>query len=145
MKFNESDELDRALKALDNRARRSMLGKLLAGPAVVGELNDLFSMSAPAVSRHLRIMEAAGLIERTRKGAFHAIALNLSPLEPVKEFIQALDSATPTTPDPAVQPSGKRAGSKRKREPRPLSNPTADSTEQPKVWDPEEDEIAKLL
>ncbi len=97
--------------------------KLAAGPAMVGELNELFDMSAPAVSRHLRLLEAAGLIQRTRHGTFHGIALNPAPLESVRAFLGELE-------DPAAAP-------KKRNRPKPAPEPM--------VWDPEEDEIAKLL
>ncbi len=144
MANHEPEELDRALQALDNPARRSMLRKLVAGPAMVGELNELFAMSAPAVSRHLRILEAADLIRRTRHGTFHGIALNPGPLKSVKEFLgelgeAAADSPVPGTPRPSAGARKKRDRPKAAHRPQPQPKP------EPMVWDPEEDEIAKLL
>ena len=146
MENQDSDELDLALSALDNTARRSMLQKLVSGPAMVGELNELFEMSAPAVSRHLRILEAAGLIERARKGTFHGIALNLAPLESVKEFIGALELGAPV-PKSTARRSGDAPGKRVKPKPQPGTRPERQPEQDPEplVWDPEEDEIAKLL
>ncbi len=110
--------------------------KLAAGPAMVGELNELFDMSAPAVSRHLRLLEAAGLIQRTRHGTFHGIALNPAPLESVRAFLGELEDPAAASPDsPPKRPTA--AAPKKRNRPKPAPEPM--------VWDPEEDEIAKLL
>ena len=60
--------LDRTFGALSDPTRRAILARLAAGEATVGELAAPFDISLPAISRHLRVLEAAALIEREREG-----------------------------------------------------------------------------
>ncbi len=64
--------------ALADPTRRAILERLAAGEATVGELGAPFSMSQPAISKHLRVLEGAGLVSRQRRGT-----ANLSRLEPI--------------------------------------------------------------
>lgn len=70
---NDESTLDIVFHALANRARRSMLDRLAGGSATVGELARPLSMSKPAVSKHLRVLEDAGLVVRRRHGRVHRI------------------------------------------------------------------------
>ena len=71
------DQLSAVFGALADPTRRAILERLVAGEATVGELVAPFRMSQPAVSKHLKVLEAAGLVSRRRRGT-----ANLSRLEP---------------------------------------------------------------
>ena len=79
--------LDTIFSALSDRTRRHILARLSDGPATVGELAAPFSMSLPAVSKHIRILEDAGLLRRERDGWYHHCRLQGQPLESAREFI----------------------------------------------------------
>lgn len=79
MVINEppADQLSAVFGALADPTRRAILERLVAGEATVGELGAPFRMSQPAVSKHLKVLEGAGLVSRRRRGT-----ANLSRLEP---------------------------------------------------------------
>jgi DNA-binding transcriptional ArsR family regulator len=79
--------LDTIFSALSDRTRRHILARLSDGAATVGELAAPFSMSLPAVSKHIRILEQAGLLRRERDGWYHHCRLQGQPLEAAREFI----------------------------------------------------------
>jgi DNA-binding transcriptional ArsR family regulator len=79
--------LDTIFSALSDRTRRRILARLSDGAATVGELAAPFSMSLPAVSKHIRILEDAGLLRRERSGWYHHCRLQGQPLEAAREFI----------------------------------------------------------
>ena len=64
--LDESDRLDRVFAALADPTRRDMVARLTSGDATVNELAAPYDMSVQAVSKHLRVLEAAGLVSRTR-------------------------------------------------------------------------------
>ena len=64
----DDDQLDRAFAALADPVRRAMIARLSRGPATVNELAEPFPITKQAVSRHIQVLEAAGLITRTRDG-----------------------------------------------------------------------------
>ena len=72
-----ADQLSAIFGALADPTRRAMLERLVAGEATVGELGAPFSMSQPAISKHLKVLESAGLVSRRKQGT-----ANLSRLEP---------------------------------------------------------------
>jgi DNA-binding transcriptional ArsR family regulator len=67
--------LDPVFHGLANPVRREMLHRLATGELSVGDLAAPFEISAPAVSRHLRILEEAGLVSRRRRGREHLVSL----------------------------------------------------------------------
>jgi DNA-binding transcriptional ArsR family regulator len=69
------DMLSQTFSALADPTRRAILAKLAAGAATVGELAEPFDMSLPAVSRHLRVLTDAGLIERSTEAQWRRCAL----------------------------------------------------------------------
>ena len=79
--------LDTIFSALSDRTRRHILVRLSDGAATIGELAAPFSMSLPAVSKHIRILEEAGLLRRERAGWYHHCRLQGQPLEAAREFI----------------------------------------------------------
>ncbi len=77
------DQLDLTFAALAHPVRREILAHLAKGEASVNDLAAPFEMSLPAVSRHIRVLEEAGLITRGRKAQFRPCALNAAPLRAV--------------------------------------------------------------
>lgn len=74
------DQLSRTFAALADPTRRAMLARLASGPATVSELAEPFDMSFAAVSKHLRVLEAAGLVDRGRDAQYRPATLNPTPL-----------------------------------------------------------------
>jgi DNA-binding transcriptional ArsR family regulator len=86
-KISAEDRLDRVFHALSDRTRRALLRRLEGGPAMVTELAAPFRMSLPAVSKHLRVLEGAALIERRIDGRVHRCSLNAAPLEEADRWL----------------------------------------------------------
>ena len=78
--MNESN-LDQIFGALADSTRRGMLARLAEGETNITELAKPFDMSQPAISKHLRVLERAGLIERERRGRDHYIRAVPAPAE----------------------------------------------------------------
>lgn len=78
--MNESN-LDKIFSALSDSTRRGMLAQLADGEANVTDLARPYDMSQPAISKHLRVLERAGLIEKTRRGREHFIRAVPGPAE----------------------------------------------------------------
>jgi DNA-binding transcriptional ArsR family regulator len=74
------ERLDSTFAALADPTRRSILARLADGEATVSELAKPFAMSGPAVSKHLNVLERAGLITRTRRAQWRLCALDPAPL-----------------------------------------------------------------
>ena len=86
---NHSAELDRVFHALADSTRRGILAQLANdGPSSVGELADPYDVSAPAISKHLRVLEEAGLIDREIDGRVHRLRLGSKPLEEAMRWIE---------------------------------------------------------
>lgn len=75
-----ADRLDAVFGALADPTRRSILERLTRGEATVAELGAPFSVSQPAISRHLKVLERAGLITRTRRATARLSHLHAEPL-----------------------------------------------------------------
>jgi DNA-binding transcriptional ArsR family regulator len=86
MKVDE-DQLDRAFAALADPVRRAMIARLSRGPATVNELADPFPITKQAVSRHIQVLEAAGLISRSRDGQRRPCHLEPAILEALTSWI----------------------------------------------------------
>jgi DNA-binding transcriptional ArsR family regulator len=76
-----------ALDALGNPVRRQILHTLRTSPLAVGELATRFPVSRPAISRHLRVLEDAGLVEHRAQGARSVYAVRVQGLASVREFL----------------------------------------------------------
>lgn len=83
-----SDPLSTTFAALSDPTRRAILARLAEGPASVKELSVPFAMSGPAVSKHLRVLERAGLIARGREAQWRPCRLEASPLKDVVEWAE---------------------------------------------------------
>ncbi|HEX6330316.1 MAG TPA: metalloregulator ArsR/SmtB family transcription factor [Actinomycetota bacterium] len=81
-----TEQLDRTFAALADPTRRAILARLARGEATVTELAAPFSMSMPAVSKHLKVLERAGLIERGRERQRRPARLRARPLREVAEW-----------------------------------------------------------
>ena len=84
-----TDQLDAVFGALADPTRRAILSRLTRGDATVGELCAPFAMSQPAVSRHLRVLESAGLISRTRRATARLSHLEAEPLRAATTWLAA--------------------------------------------------------
>jgi DNA-binding transcriptional ArsR family regulator len=83
----ESEFLDRAFAALADPTRRAILARLALGEAGVTELAEPFRMSLPAVSKHLKVLERAGLITRTNQAQWRYCRLEPAPLKKVADWV----------------------------------------------------------
>jgi DNA-binding transcriptional ArsR family regulator len=82
-----SRTLDKTFAALSDPTRRAILRRLAEGDAAVSELAAPFAMSLPAISKHLRVLEQAGLVERTKDGRVHRLRLVAQPLHDAAAWI----------------------------------------------------------
>src|SRR5213593_995895 len=83
-----TDRLDRTFAALADPTRRAILARLAAGEASVTKLAEPFEMSLPAVSKHLKVLERAGLIARGRDRQWRPARLQAGPLKEVVEWAE---------------------------------------------------------
>lgn len=81
-----TDRLDRTFAALADPTRRAILARLASGEASVTELGEPFEMSLPAVSKHLKVLERAGLIARGRERQRRPARLEAEPLKEIAEW-----------------------------------------------------------
>jgi DNA-binding transcriptional ArsR family regulator len=82
------DRLDDLFGALSDRTRRKMVARLARAPATIGELAEPFAMSLPAVSKHVRVLERAGLVRRTIDGRIHRCALQRKRLRDAGAWLE---------------------------------------------------------
>jgi DNA-binding transcriptional ArsR family regulator len=80
--------LDKTFAALADPTRRAILVRLQRGETTVGELAAPFRMSLPAVSKHLTVLERAGLIERRREGRMQHCRLRARPMSEAEEWLE---------------------------------------------------------
>jgi DNA-binding transcriptional ArsR family regulator len=81
------ESLDLVFAALSDKTRRRLLVRLARGPATITELAEPFAMTLPAVSKHLRVLERAGLLRRERDGWYHHCHLETRPLKGAAAFL----------------------------------------------------------
>ncbi|MGH7869624.1 MAG: ArsR/SmtB family transcription factor [Candidatus Dormibacteraceae bacterium] len=82
-----SEELDRVLIALSDTTRRAIPTTLAAGPQRVTNVARPFALSLNSVSKHLRILESAGMVTRERRGREHIISINPRPLQGIQAWL----------------------------------------------------------
>ncbi len=112
------DRLSTTFAALSDPTRRAILARLAAGEASVTELAEPFKMSLPAISKHLKVLERAGLIARGREAQWRPCRLEAGPLKGAAEWIghyrrfweQGFDRLEEYLKD--LQTKGKRHGRK---------------------------------
>jgi DNA-binding transcriptional ArsR family regulator len=83
-----SDRLSSTFSALADPTRRAILARLLSGEVSVTELAEPFEMSLPAVSKHLKVLERAGLISRGHNAQWRPCRLKATPLKEVADWVQ---------------------------------------------------------
>jgi len=116
-----TDRLGRTFAALADPTRRAILARLAAGEASVTELAEPFDMTLPAVSKHLKVLERAGLIARSRQAQWRPARLEAAPLKEVAEWTQAYRRFWEETYDrldeylDELKGRGKEKGDERKR------------------------------
>ena len=84
-----TDQLSRTFAALGDPTRRQILSRLAESEATVTELAEPFPMSLPAVSKHLKVLERAGLIERDRDAQYRPSRLQVEPLGAATDWIES--------------------------------------------------------
>ena len=82
-----SDHLSTTFAALADPTRRAILARLISGEASVTELAEPFEMSMPAISKHLKVLERAGLIARERDAQWRPCRLEARPLRDVADWV----------------------------------------------------------
>lgn len=85
--MQQVDQLSTVFGALADPTRRAILARLTAGDMTVGELSAPFAMSQPAISRHLKVLEGAGLISRSRRATARLSHLEAEPLRDATEWL----------------------------------------------------------
>src|SRR4051812_37191264 len=115
-----SDGLDLTFAALADPTRRAMLARLATGEATVNELAEPFALSQPAISKHLKVLERAGLISRSRAAQTRPCRLEAARLQDVARWVATYRSLweasfdrldaflQSTTPTSTPTPKGKR-------------------------------------
>lgn len=85
---SEEDKLSEIFGALANSTRRAILARLAEGEATVNELAEPFNMSLPAISKHIKILERAGLIVQGQKAQYRPCTLDVTPLQEVSKWTE---------------------------------------------------------
>lgn len=83
-----ADQLTSTFAALADPTRRAILAHLMSGEASVTELAEPFEMSMPAISRHLKVLETAGLISRGRAAQWRPCHIQAAPLKQVADWVE---------------------------------------------------------
>ena len=83
-----SDQLDQTFAALADPTRRAILARLAEGESTVGDLARPFDISRPAISKHLRVLERAGLVRRARDGRLSRCGLDAAPMRNAAEWVE---------------------------------------------------------
>jgi DNA-binding transcriptional ArsR family regulator len=81
-------DIDATLAALADPTRRAILARLARGEASVNALTEMFDISQPSVSKHLKVLERAGLVSRGRAAQFRPCRLQAAPLRAVADWVE---------------------------------------------------------
>ena len=85
---SDDDRLSRTFAALANSTRRAILARLAEGEATVNELAEPFNMSLPAISKHIRVLERAGLITQGQRAQYRPCTIDVTPLQEVSTWTE---------------------------------------------------------
>jgi DNA-binding transcriptional ArsR family regulator len=85
----QTDQLSQTFAALADPTRRAILARLANGEASVNDIAEPFAISLPAISRHLKVLERAGLIIRSRQAQWRPARMQAEPLDEAMEWMQA--------------------------------------------------------
>jgi DNA-binding transcriptional ArsR family regulator len=88
MQMPTPQQLDATFLALADPTRRAILARLMTGEASVNELAEPFSISQPAVSKHLKILERAGLVSRSAAGTRRPVKIEAAPMKDAADWIE---------------------------------------------------------
>jgi DNA-binding transcriptional ArsR family regulator len=86
----QAQKMDRLFRALADPTRRQILLRVAQSDRTVAELSRPFAISPPAISRHLKVLEHAGILQRVRAGKYHRFRLNTDPLAEVRQVLEKL-------------------------------------------------------
>src|SRR6266853_5400171 len=81
-------KLSETFAALANSTRRAILGRLAEGAATVNELAEPFDLTLPAISKHIKVLERAGLVQRGQQAQYRPCALDAAPLEQISSWAE---------------------------------------------------------
>ena len=84
----DEDRLDETFAALANSTRRAILARLAEGAATVNELAEPFELTLPAISKHIKVLERAGLVLRSQRAQYRPCALDAAPLKKVSTWAE---------------------------------------------------------
>ncbi len=84
----DDDRLDETFAALANATRRAILARLAEGEASVNELAEPFELTLPAISKHIKVLEQAGLVVRSRRAQYRPCALDATRLEEISTWAE---------------------------------------------------------
>ena len=87
MSTKPPEQLDQIFFALSDSTRRGILARLAEGTTTIGELAKPYNISSPAISRHMRILEQAGLVDRKKSGRQHHCSLSPEGLRSAEDWI----------------------------------------------------------
>jgi DNA-binding transcriptional ArsR family regulator len=85
---SNDDKLSQIFAALANSTRRAILARLAEGEATVNELAAPFNMSLPAISKHIRVLERAGLIHQGQKAQYRPCTIDVTPLKEISKWTE---------------------------------------------------------
>ena len=85
---SDDNRLDQTFAALANTTRRAILARLAEGEATVNELAEPFNMSLPAISKHIKVLERAGLIIQGQKAQYRPCTINTTPLQEISSWTE---------------------------------------------------------
>ncbi|KAA3642805.1 MAG: ArsR family transcriptional regulator [Chloroflexi bacterium] len=85
---SEDDRLSQTFAALANTTRRAILARLAEGEATVNELAEPFNMTLPAISKHIKVLERAGLITQGQKAQYRPCTIDAAPLQEVSTWTE---------------------------------------------------------
>ena len=88
MTRRDDDRLDKTFGALANSTRRAILARLAKGEATVNELAEPFNMSLPAISKHIKVLERAGLITQGQKAQYRPCTIDVTPLQEISKWTE---------------------------------------------------------
>lgn len=83
---SHEDQLDQTFAALASSTRRAILARLAEGEATVNELAEPFKMSLPAISKHIKVLERAGLVTQGQKAQYRPCTINVTPLKEISKW-----------------------------------------------------------
>jgi len=86
--ITNDDRLDQTFAALANSTRRAILARLANGEATVNELAEPFKMSLPAISKHIKVLERAGLITQGQKAQYRPCSIDVTPLQEISMWTE---------------------------------------------------------